>query len=540
MADQIGADEAWGSVRGKINGNTLEAIRRARFNGLSVISGSKQNLTGPLKSVTTAGMVDSSRVAHVNLTGKDVSHVALVFANYSPAGGTESSSAQIQVRAAVEDVSLSGVTTQDAPRQPVETKVGGNSRYSLLTLDRGAVLVTRPLAHAIPAGATFFTRVGVTVPTNSTSFPRGGCLYGGSTGWGTSNGEGGDAGADRVMDGAGSISHNALIYYYSESAVLGRLADGSIATSVAIGGDSLTDGVDDAGYGGPYVGGVELRVFSAVPRIRISIPGEKLADIVQPSGPTANFYARSNLAALTTHFSGAWGRNDVEQAQTLAQFKANLLKLAYVCMSRGQHVLWWTILPAPTSTDGWFTTANQTPQADPKEALRKSFNAWLTDTSNAGFVAQANAQVSGVLFPGRAFVVDRCAPVECNQAGTLTTGGGCILGAQTGVVTNGTATAGTTTTLTDSGKSWTTNAYKGYGVYIVSGTGAGQMRGIASNTATALTVNIAFSPAPDATSVYQVYKALGMNGVHPLSTLHDIVAADPTVQAKIAEFLAAV
>ena len=66
----------------------------------------------------------------------------------------------------------------------------------------------------------------------------------------------------------------------------------------------------------------------------------------------------------------------------------------------------------------------------------------------------------------------------------------------------GTATAGGATTLTNSGKSWATNQWANMQVRITSGTGAGQIRVINSNTSTALTVSAAWTVTPDATSVY--------------------------------------
>lgn len=68
----------------------------------------------------------------------------------------------------------------------------------------------------------------------------------------------------------------------------------------------------------------------------------------------------------------------------------------------------------------------------------------------------------------------------------------------------GTATAGDATTLTNSAKAWATNQWANYQVKIVSGTGAGQIRTIASNTATALTVSVAWATNPDATSAYHI------------------------------------
>jgi hypothetical protein len=67
----------------------------------------------------------------------------------------------------------------------------------------------------------------------------------------------------------------------------------------------------------------------------------------------------------------------------------------------------------------------------------------------------------------------------------------------------GTATSATGTTLVNSAKTWTTNQWTNYQVRIVSGTGAGQIRTISSNTGTTLTVPT-WTTTPDATSVYEI------------------------------------
>lgn len=69
---------------------------------------------------------------------------------------------------------------------------------------------------------------------------------------------------------------------------------------------------------------------------------------------------------------------------------------------------------------------------------------------------------------------------------------------------SGTATAGGASTLTDSAKAFTTNVHANRALYIVSGTGAGQARRIASNTGTVITVGTAWTTNPDATSVYRI------------------------------------
>jgi hypothetical protein len=68
----------------------------------------------------------------------------------------------------------------------------------------------------------------------------------------------------------------------------------------------------------------------------------------------------------------------------------------------------------------------------------------------------------------------------------------------------GTATAGGASTLTNSARNWTTNQWANCQVRIVSGTNAGQIRTIASNTATVLTTTAAWPTPPDATTVYSI------------------------------------
>ncbi len=65
-----------------------------------------------------------------------------------------------------------------------------------------------------------------------------------------------------------------------------------------------------------------------------------------------------------------------------------------------------------------------------------------------------------------------------------------------------TATAGGAATLTDSTKTWDVDFYTGASLAITGGTGQGQTRTVASNTATELTVTVAWDTEPDATSDY--------------------------------------
>lgn len=72
------------------------------------------------------------------------------------------------------------------------------------------------------------------------------------------------------------------------------------------------------------------------------------------------------------------------------------------------------------------------------------------------------------------------------------------------VYATGTTTSATINTLTNSTKSWTVNQWSNYQVRITAGTGIGQVRTIASNTSTQLTVSTNWTLTPDGTSVYEI------------------------------------
>lgn len=84
-----------------------------------------------------------------------------------------------------------------------------------------------------------------------------------------------------------------------------------------------------------------------------------------------------------------------------------------------------------------------------------------------------------------------------------------------GTATSSGTTSGSGGTITDTSKSWTTDALKERYVYIHTGTGAGQMRVIRRNTVTILYTWLPWTTLPDTTSQYSI-----------TSTLEDLYNAD--------------
>jgi len=150
-------------------------------------------------------------------------------------------------------------------------------------------------------------------------------------------------------------------------------------------------------------------------------------------------------------------------------------------------------------------------------------SAW-TNPSAAGVVA-ASATTTWQLRTGRFFVLMGgtvssgsfkyydvasaawSAPLSVtNLAASLATDFTMVAGHSTGfIATPRLATAGAAATLTDgAAPSWTANQWTNFQVRIVGGTGAGQVRTVASNTGTVLTVTANWTANPDTSSYYQI------------------------------------
>jgi hypothetical protein len=92
-----------------------------------------------------------------------------------------------------------------------------------------------------------------------------------------------------------------------------------------------------------------------------------------------------------------------------------------------------------------------------------------------------------------------------NISGESIAGAYYILGGSTAVSTGTSTGANTETTLVDTGKSFTTNAFVNGAVQITGGAGQGQVRIIKTNTATTLTLQESWASIPDATSQYSIF-----------------------------------
>lgn len=95
-------------------------------------------------------------------------------------------------------------------------------------------------------------------------------------------------------------------------------------------------------------------------------------------------------------------------------------------------------------------------------------------------------------------------------------------------VDNGTSSGSNSqNTFKDTSKVWTTNEYLNDAVKIIGGTGAGQVRIIATNTADTLTIKEPWGIVPDATSTYQIYEGKAHGNQIALSRAEGLASLNP-------------
>ena len=143
-------------------------------------------------------------------------------------------------------------------------------------------------------------------------------------------------------------------------------------------GDSITSGQGDGGGNAlGHIGWLERACTDiggfSIPFANLSRGGERTVAYTPVASP-----ARFALLKYATHVVFALGHNDISAGLSLASMQANHQTAWAAAKAAGCKVYAMTITPKTTSTDGWVTIANQTPEpAFRSTGLRGQFNAWL-------------------------------------------------------------------------------------------------------------------------------------------------------------------
>ena len=427
--------------------------------------------------------------------------VRLVYANwYLPSGSAEQPMGNsFDVKASIENPAVSGGRPTGDVVIPV---FFGGKRTA--TVENNGFVISDPVCVNAAADWAIFVRSCATV-TSGGRFPAN---YATTTA--------GTAQLDTSGVAEGFVNNTASVDSGTISA-----SSGFCIGPVAV----LVDAVNDVHTHGALVLGDSIArgtgivtargSFLAQECINLDMPVYRLAvggDSFAFSKSAVNVYRRMSLARFARHALVCMGTNDIWNGSSLATLKADAIAFWKLMAGQGLKVHQTTVLPRPgASSDGYLTASGQSIVNSGFEAVRTGFNTWLRTT--------AVSDAAGALTS----VIDAAALIEVDATNTLTLNGG-FWKAGGPVSATGTATGVTSTTLTDSTKSWTTKQFQNQLLFITGATtGSGQLARVTANTATMLTLNPAFSPTPTGTTTYQVAPGNCWDHTHPTETAHTLI-----------------
>lgn len=384
----------------------------------------------------------------------------------------------------------------------------------------GLRIDTIPLGIEIPAGAQFWVRTWCNriisntftasngeagnLTANQTNFPRNITVRGSfaavADGGGVSFSS--STGVDPFLvdfTNSGSVAASAN-EGYAPYGISGTPSAGSARASILF-GDSISMGTGDVFTNATGGIGWQVRALKSLslPYLHAALGGETAGTVngVQYVTNRFNSARRASTAIVSL------GTNDLLTTPlTAAQLQTQLLSIRDKLLSRVDQVIFSTIIPRATSTDNFLTVRNQSPVTTNNfNAQRILFNNWLRG--------------SGLPFLEAADKIESARDSGVYKAPNV-------------AAESGTSTAFTSTVCTDTSKSWTTNQWVGYTLIV-----AGQASEIISNTSNALTLYIALSPTPGATTAYTIAATNTYDGTHPTAFGHDLMSISITERASL-------
>lgn len=247
-----------------------------------------------------------------------------------------------------------------------------------VVIDPEDYVFSDPIGREFAAGDTFRTVVYVSV-TSGKKWVGNQSTYGAAGGAGNF-GEGTLINVDLTAD-ISSMTDTAR-RGFSPAAIYGRPTTSTIPATVAAIGESILLGYNSYLVlgDGPILrafGGTPDKFGSPQPCLNLSIYGERLQNIIQPTLRRRRFLMLQGADYAVTSFTF----NDLAAGRTEAQVKADLLTWWAQLAAIGLKVYQTTIGPYTSSTDGWTTVGNQTPivfgASNLGQTARVNINNWL-------------------------------------------------------------------------------------------------------------------------------------------------------------------
>jgi|GEM_PF-2518108 len=342
------------------------------------------DITGGSAGTYTRG---ESRVA-IQLGRLDVYELRLVYGNfYSNGGGEVIGTNAITVRGSVE---TAGGT--------VQATFGGAASMVIQPTDQ--VVISDPVRIIAGGGISAWARSDVTVASAGQKWPIAryatGAAGDGAYESNAASSQVNNTGALTLPSGGASTPN----FVFMPLAVIGRST--AVTPSVLLIGDSIFEGVNDAGVNGIYgfaARGLVAASAGPIPYAKMARQSEDAADVV----PYASL-RRGMFLDCCNYVICNLGTNDVTNARTLASIQANLLSIWAAATSRGAKVYQVLLLPGTTSTDGFATDANQTHRTGyAPGGLRDQVNTWIISQAGStltGYI-DCNAVMESSTAPGK-------------------------------------------------------------------------------------------------------------------------------------------
>lgn len=228
------------------------------------------------------------------------------------------------------------------------------------TIDSGGLTISDSLGMSFSRGDVAYSHTYVSVASGH-KYPLGLLTRGGAEG----------VVAGDSVDGsvAGTVTKS-----YGPALITGIPTVPIDSPIIGIIGDSNTVGYNDLGLGTDAYGYVRRALDGKLSYVNCSYSG------VGASNSNTEQKLRQRIAMADSLQIDDWylalgGNDSYSTPEQRATLQANLVTIANLLLQRGKRVWCHTLRPETTSTDGWATTANQTPAAE--EAGRVAMNAWF-------------------------------------------------------------------------------------------------------------------------------------------------------------------
>lgn len=239
-----------------------------------------------------------------------------------------------------------------------------------VTMDSGGAVTSDIVTGlTVTAGTVFYVRTYVTVPAAG-RWPN---LYGAYT-FPDEVSRPGTNLANATGDLQGTGQSTATLY--GPLRVFGDLATGEPYYAITICGDSISAGTNDDFSSEGNVGYWQRALWAPQntrPFSIVALPGENGTQLLTQGPNRADI-----VGEYVDYVVNQYGINDLQSGATLAQLQAR--SFANTVISRNPWVngrYQQTLGPKSSSTDGWATVANQTP--DGIDTARVAFNNWVRD-----------------------------------------------------------------------------------------------------------------------------------------------------------------